>query len=71
MYTVDSLFTQHGYVIEIEVDRTSTPKFAFDIYKYEHFGNYEKIEVRDWYLYRTWQEAFDKAIEELTQLNLI
>ena len=46
-FTVDSLFTQHGYVIEIEVDRTSAPKFAFDIYKYEHFGNYEKIEVRD------------------------
>ena len=71
MYTVDSLFTQHGYVIEIELDRTSAPKFCFTIYQYEHFGNYKQIEIKNWYLYRTWQEAFDAAVEELTYLKLI
>jgi hypothetical protein len=70
MYTIDKLATL-GYVVEINLDRTSAPKYAFDIYKYEHFGNYEKIEVREWYLYRTWQEAFDVAVEELKFLKLI
>lgn len=70
MHTIDSLITL-GFVVEIEVDRTSFPKFCFTIYKYEHFGNYEKIEIKNWYLYRTWQEAFDAAVEELTYLKLI
>lgn len=70
MYTIDSLATL-GFVVEIGLDRTSAPKFAFDIYKYEHFGNYEPIEVREWYLYRTWQEAFEAAVEELKFLKLI
>lgn len=70
MYTIDQLATL-GYVVEIGLDRTSSPKYAFDIYKYEHFGNYELIEVREWYLYRTWQDAFDAAVEELKFLKLI
>ena len=70
MYTVDSLATL-GFVVEISLDRTSAPKFAFDIYKYEYFGNYELIQVREWYLYRTWQEAFEAAVEELKFLKLI
>jgi hypothetical protein len=70
MHTIDSLATL-GFVVEISLDRTTAPKFAFDIYKYEHFGNYEPIKVRVWYLYRTWQEAFNAAVEELTYLNLI
>ena len=70
MYTIDSLATL-GYVVEISLDRTSAPKFAYDIYKYEHFGNYEPIKVREWFLYRTWQDAFEAAIEELTYLKLI
>lgn len=70
MYTIDSLATL-GLVVEISLDRTCEPKFAFDIYKYEHFGNYEPIQVREWYLYRTWQEAFDAALEELKFLKLI
>jgi hypothetical protein len=69
-HTIDSL-TKLGFVIEISLDKTSAPKFVFDIYKYEHFGNYERIEVREWYLYRTWQQAFDAAVEELTHLKLI
>lgn len=70
MHTIDSLITL-GFVVEIQVDQTSFPKFAVDIYKYEHFGNYESIPFREWYLYRTWQEAFDAAVEELTYLKLI
>jgi len=70
MHTIDSL-VELGYVIEIGVDMTSFPKYVFDIYKYEHFGNYTHIEVREWYLYRTWQEAFDAAVEELKFLKLI
>ena len=69
-HTIDSL-TKLGFVIEISVDRTSAPKFVVYIFKYEHFGNYEKIPIREWYLYRTWQQAFDAAVEELTHLKLI
>lgn len=70
MHTVDSL-TALGFVVDIELDRTSYPKFCFTIYKYEHFGNYEPILLKEWYLYRTWQEAFHAAVEELTYLKLI
>ena len=69
-HTIDSLVTL-GYVVEISLDRTSAPKFAVDIWKYEHFGNYTQIQFGEWYLYRTWQEALDAAIEELTNLKLI
>jgi hypothetical protein len=71
MYTIDSLYTEHGYIIEISLDQTSAPKYAYDIFKYTHFGNYERIEIKNWYLHRTWQEAFDDAIEELKHLKLI
>jgi hypothetical protein len=70
MHTIDSLATL-GYVIEISLDRTSSPKYAFDIYEYVYFGNYELVKVREWYLYRTWQDAFDAAVEELNFLKLI
>jgi hypothetical protein len=71
MHTVDSIFTKYGYIIKINVDRTRAPRYCFEIYKYTHFGNYEKIEVREWYLYQTWKAAFNDAIIELKYLKVI
>ena len=46
------------------MDQTSTPKFAVEIYKYSHFGNYDKIEQKEWFLYRTYEEALEVGVLE-------
>jgi hypothetical protein len=53
---------------EIQIDRTTEPKFCFDIFQYEHFGNYEKIEVEEWYLYRTQEEVELECIKTLIEI---
>ena len=53
---------------EIQIDRTTKPKFCFDIFQYEHFGNYEKIEVKEWYLYRTQEEAELACLKKLIEI---
>jgi hypothetical protein len=53
---------------EIKIDRTTEPKFCFDIFQYEHFGNYEKIEVEEWYLYRTQEEVELECLKTLIEI---
>jgi hypothetical protein len=53
---------------EIQIDRTTEPKFCFDIFQYEHFGNYEKIEVKEWYLYRTQEETELECLKKLIEI---
>jgi hypothetical protein len=42
---------------EILLDKTTQPKYCFEIHKYEDFGNYEEIRIGEWFLYRTYEEA--------------
>ncbi len=51
-----------GIIIEIQLDQTSYPKYCFDIYKYKHFGNYEKINNPDWGLYSSYEKALESAL---------
>lgn len=53
---------------EIQIDRTTEPKFCFDIFQYEHFGNYEEIRIGEWYLYRTQEEAEIECLKELIEI---
>jgi hypothetical protein len=57
-----------GIVIEIQVDQTAEPKYCFQVLKYEHFGNYEKHEPSEWFLYRNRTEATNVAIHEALKL---
>lgn len=50
---------------EILLDRTTTPKYCFEIYKYEHFGNYTKIPNPDFSLYGTKQQAELECLKQL------
>jgi hypothetical protein len=59
---------KYNLFCEIKIDRTTEPKFCFDIFQYEHFGNYEKIEVEEWYLYRTQEEAELECLKELIRI---
>ena len=59
---------KHGLYTEILLDQTSQPKFCFEIYKYRHFGNYEKIEITDWHLYRTTEEAQEACLRKLIEI---
>ena len=59
---------KHNLFCEIQVDRTTAPKFCFDIFQYEHFGNYEKIEVEEWFLYRTYEEAEQACLDKLIEI---
>ena len=59
--------------VEILMDKTTTPKFAVEIWEYSHFGNYKQIIQKKWYLYRTYEEALEsglqEALEELISKN--
>jgi len=59
---------KYNLFCEIQIDRTTEPKFCFDIFQYEHFGNYEKIEVEEWYLYRTQEEVELECLKELIRI---
>jgi hypothetical protein len=59
---------KYNLFCEIQIDRTTEPKFCFDIFQYEHFGNYEKIEVEEWYLYRTQEEAELECLKKLIEI---
>lgn len=58
------LSENHNIFVEPQLDRTSAPKFAVEIYKYSHFGNYDKVIQKDWYLYRTYEEALEVGLLE-------
>jgi hypothetical protein len=59
---------KHNLFSEIQMDRTTEPKFCFVIFKYEHFGNYEKVAVDEWYLYRTYEEAEKVCLDKLIEI---
>jgi len=49
--------SEYGLVYDLCLDRTTEPKYAFEIYEYEYFGNYTLINRGEWFLYRTRKEA--------------
>lgn len=54
---------------EILLDRTTYPKYCFEIYRYNDFGNWEKIEiVGDWFLYKSFEEAQQDCLIELIRI---
>ncbi len=53
---------------EILLDQTTQPKYCFEIHKYEDFGNYEKMENKDWFLYRTYEEAEHDCLIKLIEI---
>ena len=53
---------------EILLDQTTQPKYCFQIHKYEDFGNYKKMENKDWFLYRTYEEAEIACLEKLIEI---
>jgi len=59
---------KHNLHSEILLDRTTYPKYSFEIHRYEDFGNYEKIENQDWSLYRTFEEAQLTCLNEIIKL---
>ena len=59
---------KHNLFHEIQIDRTAEPKFCFDIFQYEHFGNYEEIRIGEWYLYRTQEEAELECLKKLIEI---
>lgn len=50
--------------VEVLLDRTTAPKFAVEIYQYSHFGNYKKVVQKEWYLYRSYEEALEVGLVE-------
>jgi hypothetical protein len=59
---------KYNLFCEIQIDRTTEPKFCFDIFQYEHFGNYEEIRIGEWYLYRTQEEAELECLKKLIEI---
>ena len=58
----------HNMFHEIQIDRTTQPKFCYAIFHYEHYGNYEEIKIEDWSLYRTYEEAELECLETLIEV---
>ena len=58
----------HNLHSEILLDKTTQPKYCFEIHKYEDFGNYEKIRIGEWFLYRTYEEAELACLVKLIEI---
>jgi hypothetical protein len=52
----------HNIIIEIGLDQTSYPKYCFNIYKYEDFGNWEDVKNPDWGLYSSEEKCLEEAL---------
>lgn len=52
----------HNIIIEIGLDQTSYPKYCFNIYRYEDFGNWEEIKNPDWGLYSSEEKCLEEAL---------
>lgn len=67
---------EHQFFIDIETDCTSSPKYAFSIWKFtgnpkdltEREWGWERIYPGQWFLYRTYNQAVAAAITEAFQL---
>ena len=59
---------KYNLFCEIQIDRTTAPKFCFNIFQYEHFGNYGEIRIGEWYLYRTHEEAELECLIKLIEI---
>lgn len=53
---------KHNIIIEIGLDQTSYPKYCFNLYKYEDFGNWEEIKNPDLGLYSSEEKALEDAL---------
>ena len=55
----------HNILIEIKIDRTSEPKYLYEIYMYENFGNWTRLDKHsEFFIYYTQYEALEEAIKE-------
>ena len=51
--------------IEIQIDRTTDPKFCYEIFKYTDFGNWELISKRpEMFLTLDWHKNIEDALQE-------
>ena len=56
---------KHNIHIEIQIDRTTDPKFCYEVYKYSDFGNWENITNRDtWGLTMDYEKNLEDALFE-------
>jgi len=54
--------------VEVLLDRTSNPKFAVEIYEFVEVSCFRKIEQKNWFLYRTYEEALEIGLQEALKL---
>ena len=59
---------EYNLFCEIQIDKTTEPKFCFVILQYEYLGNYEKMIANEWYLYRTPELAESACLDELIEI---
>jgi len=60
---------KHQIIVLASLDQTSYPKYCPEIFKYKDFGNYQEVTIKDFALYKTYEEALEAGL--LSALNLI
>lgn len=56
---------KYNIYILVDLDRTSNPKFAVEIFIYDKTSDeYEHVAQKDWSLYRTYEEALEAGLIE-------
>lgn len=67
---LDWLREKHNIFIEFQIDKTTDPKFCYQIWKYEDFGNWEEIKVSVFGLTIDYNRNIEDAIvDALTYLK--
>lgn len=62
---INWLREKHNIYIEIQIDKTTYPKFCYEIFKYTDFGNWELISKRkEMFLTLDWYKNIEDALQE-------
>jgi hypothetical protein len=59
---------QHNIIVIVDLDATTTPKYYYDIYKYEYIAEYTTYPGICTPLYTTYEEALEVALQEALKL---
>lgn len=58
----DLLWDEFKIFVQVEIDCTSYPKFAVEIYEYIQPFEFNKVNQENWSLYRSPEEALEKGL---------
>ena len=53
---------EHGIFVEVQLDQTSNPKFAVEVFQFKSIGDFAQLKQKKWSLYSTYEDALEVGL---------